>query len=149
VSQYEELRDTVLAFCPSIFQLIPEVPNRPSTLLQRFFEEVGEDNLEQLSVGGIARKLDVSTSYLCRVIKAAAGRTPSQYIRLAKLSRARTLLDCTTVTNAALKSGFDKVSSFIELFRKHYGETPGAYKRRMIAGGSAIVPAARGMHRDE
>ncbi len=33
-----------------------------------------------------------------------------------------------------MESGFNKVSAFIELFRKHYGQTPGAYKRGMISG---------------
>jgi AraC-like DNA-binding protein len=39
-----------------------------------------------------------------------------------------------SVTQAALDSGFSKVSTFISLFRKNYGETPGVFKRRMLMG---------------
>ncbi len=135
IGQREELKKTLLAYCSSTFELIPEVSCRRPNLLQRFLQELDQDKEGQLSVEGVAGKLKVSTSYLCRVLKVATGRTPSEYIRLAKLSRARDLLATTTVTYAALESGFNKVSAFIELFRKHYGQTPGAYKRGLLSGG--------------
>lgn len=134
VHQREELERVLLGFSRAAFELIPEISyRRPPNLLQRFLEELDQDKEGQFSVEQAAQKLKVSTSYLCRVIKAATGRTPSEYIRLAKLSRARTLLASTTVTDAALESGFHKVSAFIEQFRKHYGETPGTYKRRLLS----------------
>jgi len=134
IDERDKLASVLQTFCHAAFELIPKTSFRPPNLLQRFLQELEQDK-EQLSVETVARKLNVSTSYLCRVIKVATGRTPSEYIRLAKLSQARSLLATTTVTNAAMESGFSKVSAFIELFRKHYGETPGIYKRRLMCGG--------------
>jgi AraC-like DNA-binding protein len=134
VNQREELKHVLTTFCARSLELVPETPQNHPNLLQRFLHELEQDNEGQLSVAMAARKLNVSTSYLCRAIKLATGRRPSEYIRLAKLSQARNLLARTSVTNAALESGFHKVSAFIELFRKHYGETPGVYRRRILVG---------------
>ena len=134
VDQREELKAILLAFCARALELVPEVPRKHPNLLQRFLQELDQDAEGRLSVEIMAQKLKVSASHLCRAVKLATGRTPSEYIRLAKLSRARDSLVNHSVTQVALDSGFGKASSFIALFRRYYGETPGAYKRRLQIG---------------
>jgi AraC-like DNA-binding protein len=127
----DEIKGLLIAFATSAFKLVPEVLHSHPSLLQRFFDQIDQDKDGKLTVEVVAGNLNISASHLCRAVKMAAGRTPSEYIRLAKLSRARELLATHSVTDAALDSGFSKVSTFISLFRKTYGETPGVFKRRM------------------
>jgi len=130
----DDIKSLLMGFASKALKLVPEVSYAHPSLLQRFFDEVDGDKEGQLTVELCARSLNVSASHLCRAIKSATGRTPSEYIRLAKLSRGRELLATHSVTQAALESGFSKVSTFISLFRKNYGETPGVFKRRMSMG---------------
>jgi len=134
VHQREELSSVLIRFSTSAMTLIPQFPRSHPNLLQRFLTELERDQQGRLSVELVAGKLHVSASHLSRVVKLATGRSPSEYIRISRLSRARERLAETSVTQSALETGFGKVSSFIALFRKYYGETPGAYKRRLTLG---------------
>lgn len=127
----DEIKELLVTFASQALKMVPEVLHKHPSLLQRFFEQIERHKDGQLTVELVASNLNVSGSHLCRAIKMATGRTPSEYIRLSKLSRARELLATHSVTEAALDAGFSKASTFISLFRKTYGETPGVFKRRM------------------
>jgi AraC-like DNA-binding protein len=135
VDQRGKLKKALLSFCSGAFELIPEtITPQPPSLLQRFLQELDQHKAGKLSVNGLAAKLTVSASYLCRVVRAATGRTPSQHLRRAKLTRARALLVSNSVTDTAMESGYNKVSIFIKQFRTEYGQTPGVYRRQLIHG---------------
>ncbi len=127
-------RQLLLDCCRKTIALVPQTPRSHSSLLQRFFKALERQNFGSLTVDGIATQLRVSPSHLSRAIKIATGRTPAEHIRLAKLTYARELLPENSVTRAALQSGFAKASTFIAHFKKHFGETPGAYQRRLALG---------------
>lgn len=130
----DEIRAMLVTFSSEALKLVPDALQPHSSLLQRFFDQIEQDKDGLLTVDRVAHSLQLSASHLCRAIRSATGRTPSEYIRLAKLTRARDMLATHSVTQAALDSGFSKVSTFISLFRKNYGETPGAFKRRILMG---------------
>lgn len=129
--QRDEMRKLLVAFSRRALTLIPDRARRAPTLLQRFLAEINDNDGTPLAVAQVARTLNVSASHLCRAIRTATGRTPSEYIRVAKLSKARERLLHVSVTQAAADCGFGKVTTFIALFHKHYGETPGAFRKRM------------------
>jgi AraC-like DNA-binding protein len=131
----EQLKATLIDFCRCAMEFIPQFPHSHPNLLQRFLREVEQDVHGKLRVADAARRLNVSASHLSRMVKLATGRAPHEYIQLHKLARARERLAEVSVTQAALENGFGKVSTFISLFRKHHGETPGAYKRRVTLDG--------------
>ncbi|MFN0170956.1 MAG: helix-turn-helix transcriptional regulator [Bryobacteraceae bacterium] len=130
----EPMREVLVEFCREAVEMTPRTSQSPTGLVQRFFQDLEKVRSEQLNVEAVARRLRVSPSHLCRAVKSAAGRTPSEFIRIRKLSHARERLATVSVTQSALETGFTKVSAFIALFRKHFGETPGEYKRRLAGG---------------
>ncbi len=136
----QQLKTILIDFCHSAMRLVPEFPRSHPNLLQRFLRLVDEDVEGKLKVAEAARTLTVSVAHLSRIVKISTGRSPHEHIRLRKLGRARDRLAEVTVTQAALENGFGKVSTFISLFRKYHGETPGAYKRRVTFSGR--YPAA-------
>jgi AraC-like DNA-binding protein len=87
-----------------------------------------KDNLDDdsLSVGTIARALNVSERTLARAF-ATAGSTPTQELWRARVQRSFELLKGGTVskvTQAAYQCGFSDLSHFCRLFKKTYNMTP-------------------------
>jgi len=138
VSQREQMAKVILDYCEEALRLMADSAERPArpSLLQRFFDEIERTTNDVVTVEGVARRLGVSPSHLARAVKSATGRPPIELIQIRKLGRARQQLSWSSVTQAALDNGFYKVSAFIALFRRHYGETPGAYKKRLANGAS-------------
>jgi AraC-like DNA-binding protein len=84
---------------------------------------------EPLSVEALAARTSMSPSSFSRMFREAMGCGPYQFVKEARLDRARQLLDdrrC-TVAEAAHHVGYLSVSNFIRAFRHRFGVTPGEY----------------------
>lgn len=85
---------------------------------------------DSMSVGEIAKKVNVSINTLERYFMKFLNVSPRAYIQKKRLSNAARLLsEGYSVTEASEESGFANCSAFISLFRKTYGLTPYAYKK--------------------
>lgn len=69
---------------------------------------------------------------LIRRFKAATGDTPTSYLQVLRIEAARQLLEQSRlpVDGITQQVGYEDVSSFSRLFRKHTGLAPGAYRSR-------------------
>jgi AraC-like DNA-binding protein/quercetin dioxygenase-like cupin family protein len=74
----------------------------------------------------------VSASHLARSLKAATGRTPTEYINGLRLRRAAFLLTTTdlAIAEIAAECGFAQLSYFYRLFAARYDLPPHAYRQR-------------------
>ena len=84
---------------------------------------------EPLTVDALAARACLSPSSFSRAFRETTGRGPYQYVKEARLNRARQLLDdgrC-TVADAAHQVGYLSVSNFIKAFHRRFGATPGDY----------------------
>ncbi|MDX1286257.1 MAG: helix-turn-helix domain-containing protein, partial [Draconibacterium sp.] len=92
-------------------------------------EQVVKDNLgkESFGVSELAQELGMSRSNLHRKVDSISKTTVSQYIRQARLKKAKDLLRQTsdTVSEVAYKVGFNSPSYFIKCFGDFYGYPPG------------------------
>jgi AraC-like DNA-binding protein len=63
--------------------------------------------------------------------------TPSQWIRIKRLEKARALLLSTTmtITDICYTLGFEHIAHFSRLFKAHFGYPPSFYKRRLSRKG--------------
>ncbi len=84
-----------------------------------------------ISTESLARLSGMSQGHFCRVFKQYTLRTPVEFINNVRLSHAAALLrdPGVRVLDAALDSGFNSVSYFIEVFRGAFGTTPSRYRR--------------------
>lgn len=84
------------------------------------------------SLGIIARQVALSESTLKRYFKTTFGRSVYDYYLEKKMVLARKLLveKFLTVNEAAEMMGYEKVSNFISIFKKHHGYSPGSIKKR-------------------
>ncbi len=96
--------------------------------MRRIIEERMTDS--DFTVETLAKELAISRTGLFTKLKALAGMTPNDYIRLVRLQKAARLLKTTDmrVTEVCWQVGFSSRSHFTKCFQEHYGMSPGEYK---------------------
>jgi AraC family transcriptional regulator, melibiose operon regulatory protein len=82
------------------------------------------------SMSEVARAVGCSRARLFRIFRQTAGMTPNDYLQRLRVSRAGELLANTSrpVTEIAIACGFSSSQYFSNVFRKHLGQTPTAFR---------------------
>jgi len=86
-----------------------------------------------------ARAADISTAHLHALFKQWLGTSPGRTLSEIRLERARERLVAggEPIVEIALGVGFSEQSAFTRAFRRRYGESPAAYRRRLEIGHKA------------
>lgn len=81
----------------------------------------------------LAGATGLSVSRLCHLFHNQTGMSPRRYIKAARLTRAKELLETAdlSVKEVAARAGFNHVGRFIGEFRKAYGLTPSQHRRAL------------------
>jgi len=105
--------------------------NTGDTYIRDVLKYIDEHIAGNLTLPEIARAHHVCLTKLCQDFKRITMLTPAQYIRRARIARAKILLrqDTQSVLQTALNCGFSNESHFITVFKRATGTTPGAYAR--------------------
>jgi AraC-like DNA-binding protein len=84
------------------------------------------------SLEQIARSLALSESTFKRHFKAIFGKSIYEYYLEKKMDLAKQLMleNTLSVNETAERLGYEKVSNFIEIFKKHHGFSPGVLKKK-------------------
>jgi AraC-like DNA-binding protein len=87
------------------------------------------------SIADVAREVAISPFHFIRQFEAVFGVTPHQFRMRSRLGRAKHLLAAgrLSVTDVCMEVGFSSLGSFSELFKRHVGTRPSAYRRRLRA----------------
>ena len=96
---------------------------------------IKEHLTENLNIDKLSALACMSKATFFRVFKREFGITPVEFIIRERLGEAKRLLrhPLASVAEVCLRAGFNNLSYFQSLFKKHEGVTPGAYKRQMVA----------------
>lgn len=100
--------------------------------------EIIQKNLsaENLSVNGIAEQVGVTPSHLSRYFKHQMGTGVLEYIHQSRVELAKDMLKNSPevkIRDVAVKSGFCNITTFIRVFKKYEGMTPGQYREWLEA----------------
>ena len=83
---------------------------------------------EELTLSALSDHFYLSSSYLCRIFKAATGTTINKYITARRITIAKALLnEGLSVTEACEQCGFRDYSNFLKAFTKAVGIPPKKY----------------------
>lgn len=98
---------------------------------------------ESISLEQIAGQFHLSSSYMCRIFKAATGTTINQYIKSKRLVQAkRLLIDGCSAVDAAELCGFGDYSNFYRAFTRATNLSPQKYAQfatsREVTEGSGV-----------
>nr|WP_232425123.1 helix-turn-helix transcriptional regulator [Pseudofrankia inefficax] len=93
-------------------------------------------HLDQVELFDVCRAIGVSDRSLRRAFSAVTGMAWRDYLLQSRLMRAMAILaePGPTILETATRVGFGSVSAFTRAFRRHTGETPTSYRRRVLAG---------------
>ncbi|MCD7819058.1 MAG: AraC family transcriptional regulator [Lachnospiraceae bacterium] len=108
----------------------PEYSVMPA-YLTAMLSEIEHHFQEQLCLDDLSRKIGVSKYHLSREFKRYIGTPPNEYLIITRLNHAKELLKYTqqSVEEIAFTCGFNHVSHFISLFKKHESITPLQYRK--------------------
>ncbi|HYV94002.1 MAG TPA: AraC family transcriptional regulator [Chitinophagales bacterium] len=95
---------------------------------------IDEHFSEPLDLNNIADEAFFSKFHFLRLFKNAYGRTPHQYLTLVRVQRAKELLKNknTTASQACFDVGFESITSFTSLFKRHTGSTPASFQKLQL-----------------
>jgi len=93
-----------------------------------------QHHAQTLDLEQLAARLHCSTRSLLRRFKAATGLTPIDYLQRLRISAAQGALHQTqsSLEQVALAVGYQDRATFARLFKQLCGETPGAFRRRVL-----------------
>ncbi len=85
---------------------------------------------DDLSQGAMAEMAGISRDYFSRYFKNVTGMNYTRWLNMIRLEKATELLSAEgkTLTEVAMLSGFQSISSFNRVFREEKGLTPGEYR---------------------
>jgi AraC-like DNA-binding protein len=91
---------------------------------------INQNIRSQLSIDELSSHFFLSSSYLCRIFKAATGTTINKYITAKRITVAKSLLGSGhSVTETCELCGFNDYSNFLKAFTKAVGLSPKKYAR--------------------
>jgi len=97
-------------------------------------EYIDANYARNISLAELAAVADLSPFHLNRVFRSAIGLPPHRYLEQLRVRRARALLGgALPLSQVALDSGFVDQSHFTRHFKRHFGVTPGQYRRAISA----------------
>lgn len=102
-----------------------------SSIILKIQNYINENLTNTLTLEAIAEEFHFSPYWLSRLYHRDAGETVMGYVRKQRLRQAVYDLlnaDC-SITEIAMKYGYDSPDAFTRVFRGHYGMSPKEYKQ--------------------
>jgi len=97
----------------------------------RVLDHIGSHYEERITAGTMAQMAHVTLCYFCRVFRQITGRTMTEYVNAIRLEKSAEYLEqsALSVTEIALRCGFDSVNYYSRLFRRTYHSSPSAFRK--------------------
>lgn len=105
--------------------------SHPVEIYRTFRKLLKTHCLKEHYIAFYASQLNVSTTYLSRIVRQVSGRTVNDHIAHMLTTEMRRMLDCTDmpIKQIADRLGFADQASFGKFFRKQLGVSPSAYRK--------------------
>ena len=122
-----------LASCGNALMLAHEHAEAPA--VERARHHIHEHSGDELSLGAVARVVNMSASYFSEKFKQATGMNFVEYVARTRIEKARNLLQNPNlrISEIAFDVGFQSLSQFNRAFKNVTGKAPTAY-RQSLAG---------------
>jgi AraC-like DNA-binding protein len=109
--------------------------NAETPVIRRAKEYIREHQAERLSLGQVARAVNMSTFYFCKMFKKAAGINFTDYLSRVRIEKSKNLLlnPNLRVSEIAFEVGFQSLTHFNRVFKKILGQSPTDYRAQLLA----------------
>ena len=116
-------------------QLTTQAEHAEPQAVTRAREFIEKNQDRDVSLGEVAKAVNTSTFYFCKVFKKATGLTFTDYLSRVRVEKAKNLLlnPNLRVSEIAYEVGFQSLTHFNRVFRKLTGQSPSHYRESLPA----------------
>lgn len=113
-------------------QIAVNQDNSEPPVISRAKEFIKQHYSEELSLGQVAKAVNVSTFYFCKMFKKVTGLNFTDYVSRVRVERAKNLLlnPNLRVSEIAYEVGFQSLTHFNRVFKKILGQSPTLYRNK-------------------
>lgn len=121
---YHRIKEEVYSICDFVRH-----EKKNSKIMNKILAYI-DDNISDsnLSLENIADQFDKSSKYLSKIFKEETNCNFVDYVNTKRVHRAKEYLKYNDISYACKNSGFSSMSTFMRVFKKYSGITPGKYK---------------------
>jgi AraC-like DNA-binding protein len=114
-------------------QLAVQEEHSESPQITRARGFISDHQDEDLSLDQVAKAVNMSAFYFCKMFKKATGMTFTDYLARVRVEKVKNLLlnPHKRISEAAFEAGFQSLSQFNRVFRRVAGESPTSYRDRI------------------
>jgi AraC-like DNA-binding protein len=115
-------------------QVIIQQENAEVPVIKKAKEFMREHQAEKISLGVVARAVNMSAFYFCKMFKKVAGINFTDYLSRVRIERAQNLLlnPNLRVSEIAFEVGFQSLTHFNRVFKKITGQSPTDYRAQLL-----------------
>jgi AraC-like DNA-binding protein len=115
-------------------QVIIQQENAEVPVIKKAKEYIREHQAEKISLGNVARAVNMSAFYFCKMFKKVAGINFTDYLSRVRIERAQNLLlnPNLRVSEIAFEVGFQSLTHFNRVFKKITGQSPTDYRAQLL-----------------
>lgn len=135
--QYESIVRLLTIFAQHLSTLSNELMVREEKAelpaIARARQFINERHADDLALEDVARAVNMSAFYFCKMFKRTTGMTFTDYLARVRVEKVKHLLlnPHKRISEAAFEAGFQSLSQFNRVFRKVAGESPTIYRDRV------------------
>ena len=118
-------------------QILVQRENTEPPPVSRAKQFILENQTENLSLGRVAKAVNTSLFYFCKMFKKATGLNFTDYVSRIRVEKAKNLLlnRNLRVSEIAYEVGFQSLTHFNRVFKKILGLSPTEYRGQLASGG--------------
>ena len=115
-------------------QVIIQQENAEVPVIKKAKEYMREHQAEKISLGNVARAVNMSAFYFCKMFKKVAGINFTDYLSRVRIERAQNLLlnPNLRVSEIAFEVGFQSLTHFNRVFKHAVGQSPTSYREHLV-----------------
>lgn len=135
--QYESVLRLLTIFAQHLSlvsnQLLVFSANVEPPAVTRARQYIVEHQADEISLGDVARAVNTSTFYFCKLFKKSTGLNFTEYLSRIRVEKAKNLLlnPNLRVSEIAYQVGFQSLTHFNRVFRKLAGQSPTRYREKL------------------
>jgi YesN/AraC family two-component response regulator len=114
-------------------QIVVQLNNAEPPMITRAKEYIKQNHAEELSLGQVAKAVNTSTFYFCKMFKKGTGLNFTEYVSRVRIESAKNLLlnPNLRISEIAYQVGFQSLTHFNRVFKKVVGESPTDYRAKV------------------
>jgi len=114
-------------------QVVVQQENAEPPVIARAKQFINEHQTEELSLGQVAKAVNMSTFYFCKMFKKITGINFTDYLSRVRIEKAKNLLlnRNLRISEIAYEVGFQSLTHFNRVFKKITGQSPTEYRGQL------------------